>query len=102
MSDLTSRIRWVGAPAERGPWTLAGGADLDFDDADRSVRYARLTDPDPEERYRRHHPDRPPASYDEMIRELGDVWDCPHDGTATVTGFRCPVCGRGRAAALHG
>jgi hypothetical protein len=99
---VRSWIRRVGAAAERGPWTLAGGVDLDFDDADRSVCHARLTDPELETRYRRHYPERHAASYDEMIRALGDVWDCPHDGTATVTGFRCPVCGRGRAAALQG
>jgi hypothetical protein len=37
------------------------------------------------------------AGYDEMVRLLGYVWDCPHDGAANVTGFRCAACGRRRA-----
>jgi hypothetical protein len=40
------------------------------------------------------------ADYDEMVRLLGYLWDCPHDRTANVTGYCCVRCGRSRQDAL--
>ena len=40
------------------------------------------------------------VDYDEMVRLLEYLWDCPHDGTANVTGYRCGRCGRSRQDAL--
>jgi hypothetical protein len=34
-----------------------------------------------------------------MIRALGYVWDCPIEGTANVTGYRCATCKRTLAEA---
>jgi hypothetical protein len=81
------------------PWTAAGGADLDYDDITRTVHRALLTDPNLLTCFRRRFPEERDADYDRMVRLLGYVWDCPHDGTANVTGCRCAVCGRTRAAA---
>jgi len=69
-----------------GPWTLAGRADPDFCDSDRQT----------------HHrfPERGELDYDDIVRCLDYVWDCPHDASANVTGYCCAVCGRTRAAAL--
>lgn len=39
------------------------------------------------------------ANYDEMVRLPGDVWECPHDGTANVTGYCCAARRRTRSAA---
>ena len=78
-------------------WTL-GEVDLDVGDDVRVRSHAHLTDPRLEARFRRRFPLRR-AGYDEMVRALGHVWDCPADGAANVTGFCCAVCGRGRAQA---
>ena len=57
-----------------------------------------LTDPSLVGAFRARFPDGQVADYDEMVRALGYVWDCPQDGAANVTGFRCALCGRTRAA----
>jgi hypothetical protein len=95
------RTSGPGGDVEVAPWTLAGGPDPNFDDPDRRVCHALLTDPDLAGRYRRRYGNRHPAGYEEMIRALGYVWDCSADGKVIVTGFRCPVCRRGRAAVLR-
>ena len=79
------------------PWTLEGPVDLDFDDEVRERNRRQLTDPHLTRRFRRKHPLRFGATYDEMVRALDCVWDCPDDGTANVTGFCCATCGRARA-----
>jgi len=79
------------------PWTLEGPVDLGFDDETRERNRSQLTDPHLTRRFRRKHPFRRRASYDEMVRALDFVWDCPEDGTANVTGFCCAACGRARA-----
>jgi hypothetical protein len=79
---------------EARPWTLEGPVDLQFDDETRERIRAELTAPDLKRRFRLRHPFRRGASYDEMVRVLGFVWDCPEDGTANVTGFCCATCGR--------
>jgi len=81
------------------PWTCAGEPDPDYDAATRVAHQALLTDPQLLTRFLRRFPDHGAASYDEMVRLLGYVWDCPHDGRANVTGHRCAGCGRTRAAA---
>jgi hypothetical protein len=78
------------------PWTLEGPVDLDFDDEVRERARAQLTDPHLRRRFLRRHPLRLGATYDEMVRALGFVWDCPDDGTVNVTGFCCATCGRSR------
>jgi hypothetical protein len=83
-----------------GPWTLAGGADPDFPDSDRHLHHALLTDPQLLGCFRRRFPDSGDIGYDEMVRCLDYVWDCPHDATANVTGYCCAACGRTRATAL--
>jgi hypothetical protein len=82
-----------------GHWTLAGGADPDFDASERNVHQALLTDPSLLTCFRRRFPERADIDYDEMVRWLDYVWDCPRDGTANVTGYRCAACGRTRAFA---
>ena len=57
-----------------------------FDDITRGSNHAMLTNLGLVARYRYRHPHRPVTSYDVMIRALGYGWDCPHDGTANVTG----------------
>ena len=79
------------------PWTLEGPVDLDFEDEVRERNLAQLTDPHLRRRFRRKHPLRLGATYDEMVRALDCVWDCPDDGTVNVTGFCCATCGRARA-----
>jgi hypothetical protein len=81
------------------PWTSAGEPDPDFDDADRQLRHVLLTHPDLLRCFRRKFPDRSDVDYDEMVRLLDYVWDCPYDGTANLTGHRCAGCGRTRASA---
>ena len=76
-----------------------GGPDPRFGDEVRDRHHELLADPLVQLRFRRRYPLWRRAEYDEMIRALGYVWDCPHDRTANVTGFRCAVCGRGRAEA---
>src|SRR3954469_16801646 len=84
-----------------GPWTVCGGPDPDFDDVDRHVHHALLTDPSLLTCFRRRFPGREDAHYDEMVRLLGYVWGCPHDFTANVAGFRCGRCGASQRAALR-
>ena len=84
-----------------GPWTVSGGPDPDFDDADRQVHHALLTDPSLLTCFRRRFPDHGDAHYDEIVRMLDYVWDCPRDRTANVVGYRCGCCGQTRASALQ-
>ncbi|HEY6889841.1 MAG TPA: hypothetical protein VI300_18720 [Solirubrobacter sp.] len=81
------------------PWTLAGGADPDVAEATRVRHHALLTDPELLGCFRRRFPDCADADYDEMVRLLGYVWDCPADDCANVVGFRCGACRRTRAEA---
>lgn len=81
------------------PWTLAGGPDHDFDEIARNVHQALLTDASLLTCFRRRFPECGDVDYDEMVRCLGYVWDCPHDATVNVTGYRCADCGRTRARA---
>ena len=99
MSELTFRAT-VFRSRQRAPWTVAGGPDPVFDDVDRRIHHALLTDPLLLRGFRRKFPHRGHVDYDEMVRLLGYVWDCPHDGSASVTGYRCGGCGRTQAAAL--
>src|ERR1700754_5093043 len=99
MSDLTYRGGFLG-PRQLGPWTISGGPDPDFDDHDRQLHHALLTDPSLLTCFRRRFPTREHTHYDEMVRLLDYVWDCPHDGTVNVVGYRCGSCGVTRAAAL--
>jgi hypothetical protein len=83
----------------RPPWTVAGAPDPDYDDATRVSHQALLTDPNLLVCFRRRVPEHGHAGYDEMVRVLGYVWDCPHDATANVIGHCCATCRRSRAAA---
>ena len=83
----------------RAPWTLAGHPDPDYDDGARLAHHMLLTDPELLSGFRRRFPEHRDASYDEMVRLLGYVWDCPHDGTANMTGHCCAACRRTRAVA---
>jgi hypothetical protein len=78
---------------------VAGDPDPGFDDAARVRHHMLLTDASLLSCFREHFPDQAGASYDEMIRLLGYVWDCAFDGTANVTGHCCAMCGRTYAAA---
>ena len=78
------------------PWTLEGDFDPAYDDAEREHNHRLLTDPLLRVRFRRRFPLRWPRGYDDMVRALGCVWDCPDDGTANVTGYCCASCGRSR------
>ena len=89
-------------PAQPAPWSVAGGPDPDFDHATRTAHHALLTDPNLLTCFRRRFPDHAHATYDEMVRALGDVWDCQHDGAANVTGYRCARCARTRSSAGDG
>jgi len=99
MSDLQRRNA-VPDRRQRAPWTVSGGVDPDVADADRRRHHGLLTDPGLLTRFRRHFPQHDGVDYDEIVRLLDYVWDCPHDGTANVTGYRCGHCGRTRAQAL--
>jgi hypothetical protein len=79
------------------PWTIEGPVDLEVDDETRERARTQLTDPLLRRRFLRKHPLRRGASYDEMVRALDFVWDCPDDGSVNVTGFCCATCGRSRA-----
>jgi len=79
--------------AAHRPWTIAGGPDPQFDDAARTRHHLLLTDANLLTCFRRHFPAHEDSTYDEMVRLLGYVWDCAHDGAAAVTGFLCPACG---------
>ena len=92
-SDAESSVR------QWGPWTLAGEPDPDFSDHERHTHHWLLTDPQLLTRFRERFPGRGDVDYDEMVRLLDYVWDCPRDASANVTGYRCAVCGRRRAAA---
>jgi hypothetical protein len=97
MSNSTYRGAFLG-PRQLGPWTVSGGPDPDVDDRDRQMHHALLTDPSLLTCFRRRFPTREHAHYDEMVRLLDYVWDCPYDRTANVVGYRCGSCGRTRAA----
>ena len=99
MSDLSYANAFLGAH-QLGPWTVTGEPDPDFDDIERRSHHALLTDPTLLTRFRRRFPSRSDTHYDEMVRLLGYVWDCPRDRTANVVGFCCGHCGQTRAAAL--
>jgi hypothetical protein len=99
MSDPTYRGAFLGA-RQLGPWTVAGGPDPDFDDAERQLHQVLLTDPSLLTCFRRRFPHRRNTGYDEMVRMLDYVWDCPYDGTANVVGYRCGGCSETRASAL--
>jgi len=76
------------------PWRVDGSPDPGYDDAVRAAHHALLTDPNLLTCFRRRFPEHEHATYDEMVRALGYVWDCPDDGAANVTGFCCARCGR--------
>jgi hypothetical protein len=99
MSDLSYANAFLGAH-QLGPWTVTGEPDPDFDDIDRRSHHTLLTDPTLLTRFRRRFPSRSDTHYDEMVRLLGYVWDCPRDRTANVVGFCCGHCGQTRAAAV--
>jgi hypothetical protein len=101
MTDRQTVDRYLRRYAQFAPWTNAGEPDPDHDDAARVVHHALLTDPQLLTCFRRRFPQHRAASYDEMVRLLGYVWDCPHDRTANVTGHRCATCHRTRADALE-
>src|SRR3954452_14958923 len=84
------------APSGYAPWSVAGGPDPDCSAAVREMHHRALTGADLLERYRRDFSDADRADYDTVVRRLGHVWDCPHDGAANVSGFRCAVCRRVR------
>src|SRR4051812_40439247 len=88
-------------PHQLGPWTISGGPDPDFQDAERELRHGLLTDPNLLTCFRRRFARVDDTGYDEMVRLLDYVWDCPEDGTANVVGYRCGRCGQSRAAALR-
>src|SRR4051794_1141329 len=100
MPEPTYRSAFLGA-CQLGPWTVSGGPDPDFDDVDRAVHQALLTDPGLLEGFRRRFPRHSHTHYDEMVRLLDYVWDCPQDRTANVVGFRCGSCGATRASAIR-
>jgi hypothetical protein len=100
MSDLSYATPVLGAQ-HLGPWTISGGPDPDFDDNERGVHHMLLTDANLLTCFRRRFPGHAYTHYDEMVRLLDYVWDCPLDRTANVVGFRCGQCGQTRAAALQ-
>src|SRR4051812_46703969 len=100
MSVIRSRGAVLG-PDQPAPLTVCGAPDPDFDDVDRHLHHALLTDPGLLTRFRRRFPRRADTHYDEMVRLLGYVWDCPQDGTANVLGHRCACCGQTRRSALR-
>src|SRR4051812_41775076 len=85
-----------------GPWTTSGPPDPDSTEPERQTHQVLLTDPSLLTCFRRRFPHQAGADYDEMVRALGYVWDCRHDGIANVTGFCCARCGRTRALAAVG
>jgi hypothetical protein len=56
--------------------------------------HAHLTDPQLGASWPRRWRAHLRGGYDAAVRRLGDVWDCPEDGSANVTGYRCATCGR--------
>jgi hypothetical protein len=99
MPDSMYRRAFLGVN-QLGPWTVCGGPDPDFDDVERQVHHALLTDHYLLTRFRRRFPQRGNTDYDEMVRLLDYVWDCPHDHTANVVGYRCGSCGAIRASTV--
>src|SRR3954447_5755513 len=97
MPDPASRLDGFAGPL--APWTSAGGPDPDFDDHERTTLHTLLTDAKLLTCFRRRFPDHADAAYDDMIRCLDYVWDCPHDATANMTGHCCATCARTRAGA---
>jgi hypothetical protein len=97
MSDLSYRGAFLSG-RQLGPWTVCGGPDPDFDDIEREVHHALLTDSKLLTCFRRRFPTRGYMHYDEMVRLLDYVWDCPFDRTANVVGYRCGSCEQTRAA----
>jgi hypothetical protein len=83
-----------------GPWTASGRPDPAYDEVQRQVHHLLLTDPNLLTCFRRRFPEHGDVDYDVMVRRLDYVWDCPFDGVANVTGFRCGHCERTRAEAL--
>ena len=77
-------------------YLVAGGPDPDFAETERTMIHALLTDVDLLRCFRARFPEHGELGYDEMVRRLGYVWDCPLDGTANVTGYRCAACVRTR------
>ena len=100
MSDLTYNEAFLSG-RQLGPWTVCGGPDPDFEDIEREAHHALLTDPNLLTCFRRRFPTRGHVHYDEMVRLLDYVWDCPYDGTANVVGYRCGTCGSTRASTLR-
>lgn len=92
-------IQTLAPPPRWAPWSIAGGPDPDFHASARASARERLTDPELTTRFRRRFPTHRRADYDEMVRALGYVWDCPIERTANVTGYRCATCKRTRAGA---
>src|SRR3954447_10751663 len=87
------------APGGLAPWVIAGGPDPDFDDVLRERHRRVLTDGELLERYRACFPGQREPDYEVIVRRLGYVWDCRHDGAANVVGFRCHRCGAARSEA---
>ena len=86
-------------PERLVPWTRSGAPDLDYDDRFRAATHALLTHPDLLTYFRQLSPREADKSYEEVIRDLEFVWDCPDDGMVNMTGHRCPVCHRSKAEA---
>jgi hypothetical protein len=99
MTDRETVERFRRRRAAFKPWTSAGEPDPDYDDITRAATHRLLTAPDLVSEFDRRFPQRGPTPYDEMVRHLGYVWDCPHDRTANVTGHRCATCRRTLAVA---
>jgi hypothetical protein len=71
-------------------WILSYEEDPDYSDFQRRRNHRMLTD-------RELLRWGAKQDYDETIRALDLVWECPTDGTVNVTGFRCWRCGSRRA-----
>ena len=99
MSDLSYANAFLGAH-RLGPWTVTGKPDPTSTTSNAAATTRCSTDPTLLTRFRRRFPSRSDTHYDEMVRLLGYVWDCPRDRTANVVGFCCGRCGQTRAAAL--
>ena len=99
MHEHTRRLARPEARDDRVPWTAAGEPDSRFGNATRERHRALLTDPRLVERFWQLEPDAEPV-YEQMIRRLGLVWDCPDDGMVNVVGYRCADCGSSREVAL--
>src|SRR3954463_1850687 len=100
MPHPTYRRAFLGVH-QLGPWTTCGGPDLEFDDIQRQMHHALLTDPHLLTCFRRRFPEHGLTTYDEVVRLLEYVWDCPYDRTANVVGYRCGSCGATRASTLQ-